>query len=62
MIIWQAHMFGLASLHQLRGRVGRAGEQAYAVMTYPKGVCSSVRRWAPYVASRKWVAAAAEAA
>lgn len=34
-IVDQAHRFGLADLHQLRGRVGRSGLQAYAYFITP---------------------------
>lgn len=34
MIIYEANYFGLASLHQLRGRIGRSGEGAMALLVY----------------------------
>ena len=36
-IVFHANRFGLSSLYQLRGRVGRGALQAYALFTYPKG-------------------------
>ncbi|EFI35718.1 transcription-repair coupling factor [Desulfonatronospira thiodismutans ASO3-1] len=35
LIVDQAHMFGLGQLYQLRGRVGRSQEQAYAYFIVP---------------------------
>lgn len=37
MIIDRADMFGLSQLYQLRGRVGRAKQRAYAYLTLPYG-------------------------
>ena len=37
LIIHRADMFGLAQLYQLRGRVGRSKQRAYAYLTVPAG-------------------------
>ncbi len=38
LIIDDAERYGLAQLHQIRGRVGRSGRRAYAYLTYRKGM------------------------
>ncbi len=38
MVIEDAHRFGLAQLHQLRGRIGRGGEQAFCILLSPDRV------------------------
>jgi len=35
MVVYRAHLFGLAQLYQLRGRIGRAKVRAYAYLTLP---------------------------
>jgi ATP-dependent DNA helicase RecG len=35
MVVLDAHRYGLAQLHQLRGRVGRAAAKSYCVLVYP---------------------------
>ncbi len=37
MFVWRADLFGLAQLHQLRGRVGRAGAQGMATLLTQEG-------------------------
>jgi transcription-repair coupling factor (superfamily II helicase) len=36
LVVDRADMLGLGQLHQLRGRVGRAGQRAYAYLFYPR--------------------------
>ncbi|EJF77989.1 transcription-repair coupling factor [Candidatus Bartonella washoeensis Sb944nv] len=37
LIVHRAEIFGLAALYQLRGRVGRSKQRAYALFTFPSG-------------------------
>ncbi|WP_337269916.1 DEAD/DEAH box helicase [Oryzifoliimicrobium ureilyticus] len=37
MFVWRAEQFGLAQLHQLRGRVGRAGAQGFVTLLTEEG-------------------------
>jgi ATP-dependent DNA helicase RecG len=43
MVVEHAERFGLSALHQLRGRVGRAGHQSYAFLIYGEGLSDDGR-------------------
>ena len=44
MVIYNAERFGLSQLHQLRGRVGRGGEESYCFLYSPMGDGTSMER------------------
>jgi len=44
MVIENAERFGLAQIHQLRGRVGRGASQSYCVLVTDKGGEPLVKR------------------
>ena len=43
MLVLDAHLFGLAQLHQLRGRVGRSAAKSYCILVAPEGTEESAR-------------------
>lgn len=44
MIIYEANYFGLSTLHQLRGRIGRNGEKSVALLVYDSDDESAIER------------------
>ena len=44
MLIENAHMYGLSTLHQLRGRIGRGGEKSYCFVTFSAADTLAIER------------------